>query len=177
MTRASTSPARRPLRVGVFGSLEAADAAIVRLLNAGFTREQITVVAPASIKKHFEGFKAELPGGTRTVPAAATGTAVGAVIGGIVAGAALIGTGAAALVVAGPLIAAASGGAAAGGFIGAMLTRGFEDEAAQFYDQSLRLGKILVGVEYTGLDQRERLARAELVLAEAGAEHLPLSKG
>jgi hypothetical protein len=161
----------------VFEGVAAADAAIVRLVNAGFSKDQITVVAPASVKEHFAAFQAEAPGGSHAPKAAAAGGAVGAVLAGVIAAATVVGTGGAALVIAGPLVAAMAGGAAAGGFIGAMLSRGFEDEAAHFYDQALRRGKILVGVEYEGPDRRERLALAERVLAESGSEPLPLRKG
>jgi hypothetical protein len=165
-----------PLRVGVFGSLEQADQVIVRLVDAGFRQEDIVVVAPVALQKHFEAFHAEVPAGTRTIKAAPAGAAVGAVIGGILAAAAVVGTGGGALVIAGPLIAGASAGGVWGGFIGAMLTRGFEEEAAQFYDQALRKGKILVGVQ-TPHDDPEKLALAEQVLERAGAEPLSLRKG
>src|SRR4029079_10949403 len=97
-------------------------AAIVRLINAGFTKEQITVVAPHHVKNHFRQEHAMEPGGAHTTAGAALGGAIGAVLGGVIAAATIIGTGATALIVAGPLVAAAAGGAAAGGFIGAMMT-------------------------------------------------------
>jgi uncharacterized protein YcfJ len=175
MTHATQS--QSTVRVGIFGSVASADAAIVRLINAGFTKEQITVVAPRRIKDHFAPEHPMEPGGSHTAGAVAVGGAIGAVLGGVIAAAAIIGTGATALIVAGPLVAAAAGGAAAGGFIGAMMTRGVEREAAQFYDQAVRDGKILVGVAYTGADQRARLTLVERVLNEAGAEPLPLQQG
>jgi hypothetical protein len=172
------SQAQRPVRVGVFESIDKADGAIVRLLNAGFSKSELIVVAPRSVKEHFRDVGASEPGGSHTARTAATGGTIGGLIGGVLAAAVLIGTGAGALIVAGPLIAAAAGGAAAGGFIGAMMSRGFDKEAATFYDQAIRKGKILVGVECEdGPDQRDRLATAERVLADAGADPLPLREG
>jgi hypothetical protein len=174
---AQTTHSQPTVRVGVFGSVGEADAAIVRLINAGFTKDQITVVAPHAIRNHFSQEHAMEPGGAHTTAAAAMGGAIGAVLGGVIAAATIIGTGATALIVAGPLVAAAAGGAAAGGFIGAMMTRGVEREAAQFYDQAVRAGKIIVGVVYDRPDREARLALAERVLAEAGAEPIPLKEG
>jgi hypothetical protein len=62
-----------------------------------------------------------------------------------------------------------------GGFLGAMATRGVEKEAANFYDQAVSQGKLLVAVEEH--EQLPSLALAEHVLAESGAEPLPLPEG
>jgi outer membrane lipoprotein SlyB len=168
---------KRPVRVGVFGSVTAADAAIVRLLNAGFSKSELIVVAPRAIKDHFHELHASEPGGEHAARSATTAGTIGGIIGGVIAAAALIGTGGGALVIAGPLIAASSAGVIAGGFIGAMMSRGFDKEAATFYDQAVQEGKILVGVQCEETNQRDRLALAERVLAEAGADPLPLREG
>jgi hypothetical protein len=93
----------------------------------------------------------------------------------------VVGTGGAALLIAGPLVAGlgagAATGAATGGFVGAMMSRGFEQETARFYDQAVKPGKILVGVDYEGPEQHARLQVAERVLNEAGAEAMALVKG
>jgi outer membrane lipoprotein SlyB len=174
----TTSPrVERPVRVGIFGEIASADAAIVRLLNAGFAKSEIVVVAPREVKEHFGELHAAEPGGEHARRTATTAGAIGGLIGGIITAAALIGTGAGAMVVAGPLVAASSAGVLAGGFIGAMMSRGFDKEAATFYDQAIRDGMILVGVQCEGADRRDRLATAERVLHEAGAEPLPLPEG
>jgi hypothetical protein len=71
----------------------------------------------------------------------------------------------------------AGAGAATGGLVGAMLTRGLEKEDANYYDQALQLGKILVSVEADGPGHEERLSAAERVFAEAGAVPLALEEG
>jgi len=71
----------------------------------------------------------------------------------------------------GPLLA---GGAVAGGLIGAMETRGHEGALADFYDQALTRGKLLVAVEDEGTDHAARLARADQIFRQAGAAPIPL---
>jgi hypothetical protein len=75
------------------------------------------------------------------------------------------------------MLAAAAGGAVAGGFVGAMMTRGLEPEMANFYDQAVQKGKILVGVECRGDDAADRLGTAERILRAKGAETLSLPEG
>jgi len=81
------------------------------------------------------------------------------------------------LLAVGPLLLSAGTGALTGGLIGAMLSRGLEKEDANYYSQAVQGGKVLVSVEYEGADQDERLAVAESVFREAGAEPVPLEKG
>jgi len=77
----------------------------------------------------------------------------------------------------------AAGGASAwaggivGGLIGAMMTRGVEDELANFYDQAVVRGKILVAAEDRSERGPQTLAAAARVLEEAGAEPMPLGEG
>ena len=63
------------------------------------------------------------------------------------------------------------GPAVAGGLIGAMMSRGVEGELANYYNQAVSLGKILVAVTEHGEQMSPRLQRAAQALAEAGAEH------
>ena len=62
-----------------------------------------------------------------------------------------------------------------GSFIGAMLTRGVEKEAADFYDQELRRGQILVVVE--DKTDHPHFDDADRVLREAGAVPFSLREG
>jgi len=54
-----------------------------------------------------------------------------------------------------------------------MMTRGVERELADYYDQAVSQGKILVAVDEHGLTAQGHLSRAEQILADAGA--LPLA--
>jgi len=166
----------KPCRAGVFSTVPRAEETVRALLAEGFSTEQITVVCSDEVKeRHFREYEHTEPAGTNTPAAAAVGSAVGAVVMG------------ATTATLGSLIsmdaAAAMGGAGLwtgtifGGFVGAMLSRGTENELANFYDQALQSGKILVAAESHDADAEAKLARAAAVLAEKGAEPLPLTEG
>ncbi len=166
----------KPIRVGVFSTVAAADRAIDRLLAAGFTREQLTVVCSAGpAHEHFKTFEHQEPAGTYTPAATAAGAGVGAALGGLTAIAGAVATGGVALLAAGG-IAAWTGGVV-GGLVGAMMTRGVEKELANFYNQAVMEGKILVAAEDHGSDAAYRLATASRILAETGAEPIRLTEG
>jgi phage tail tape-measure protein len=154
----------------------AAHRAVHRLLAEGFTREEVTVVCSDETKeREFRAFEHQKPAGSNTSAAAAAGGTVGAALGTVAAGAAGIAAGGLPLVILGG--AGLLTGGVLGGFLGAMLTRGFEKEAANFYDQAVTAGKLLVTVEVHGESAQARLAQAERVLSEAGAQPLPLPEG
>lgn len=166
----------RPFRAGVFDTVPLAEDAVRALLAEGFTVDQITVVCSDELKeRHFRAFEHTEPAGTNAPAAAAVGSAVGAAVMG--ATTATLGS------LISPDAAAAMGGAGLwtgtifGGFVGAMMSRGTENELANFYNQALQKGKILVAAESHGPDAEAQLARAAAILAEKGAEPLPLSEG
>jgi hypothetical protein len=165
-----------PVRAAVYENVADAQEAIRSLLAAHFTPEQITVVCSDAMKeRHFKRFEHQQPAGQNTPAAAAAGGTIGGAAGGITAAA----IGAA---VGGPALAVLGGaglitGALVGSFLGAMLTRGLEKEAADFYDQAVQDGKILVVVEDVSSGAADRLAKAEQLLAAAGAEPLELPEG
>jgi hypothetical protein len=166
---------QRPIRAGVFSTVEAAEDAVHRLLAAGFRKEQITVICSDDTKeRYFREFEHQEPAGSNTPAAAATGSAIGATVGAAAAGAVGVATGGLPLLVAGGIGLMA--GAVWGGFIGAMLTRGIEKEAANFYDQAVQEGKLLITVEQHA-SEHPTLADAERIFAEAGAEPISLPEG
>jgi hypothetical protein len=166
----------RPVRAGIYSTVERADRAVHDLLQSGFnTNEIIVVCSDRGIEKHFSYVKHEQPAGSHTPVAATAGAAIGATIGGIAVG--VVGS----IAGLGALLAAETvalgAGTVVGGLIGAMMTRGLEDEVANLYDQELSAGKILVAVDVKGDDAQTRLAKAEKILADAGADPLPLPEG
>jgi hypothetical protein len=167
-----------PVRIGIFDSYGKADTVVQRLLQAGFPKEHITVVCPHCTPAEFEGVQTSEPAGAHTPAAAAGGGAIGALLGGLVAVAgAAAATGGLALFAVGPMILGAGGGAVAGGLVGAMMTRGVEKEVANFYDQALHKGQVLVSVEEEGPDAAGRLELAEDIFARSGAEPMALPEG
>jgi outer membrane lipoprotein SlyB len=166
----------KPIEVGVFDTVEAAGNAVDGLLAAGFTVDQITVVCSDETKEQFfRAFEHQQPAGSHDARATVTGGAVGALLAGlsIVATAAV--TGGVAILAAGPISAVAGG--VAGGFVGAMMTRGVEKSLADFYQQAVVDGRILVAAEDTGPNGEQSLAAAASVLTSAGAKALALPEG
>ncbi len=164
------------LEAGVFDSVDDAARAVHGLLDAGFSKDQITVVCSDETKeRYFREFEHQEPAGTHTTTATIAGGTIGAVLGGLAVIASAAATGSLALWAAGPITAWAGG--VAGGLVGAMMTRGVEKELANFYQQAVVSGQILVAVEVHRPDDPRLLTRAAQVLAEAGAKPLPLPEG
>jgi hypothetical protein len=165
----------QPIRVGIFATVPAAERAVNALLSAGFRTDEITVVCSDPQKeRNFEQFHHQDPAGTTTPAKAVAGGAIGAALGGltILAGAA---TGGAALLAAGGAVAWTGG--VLGGLIGAMMSRGVERELANYYDQEVQRGNLLVAVEDHSENSKQRLHEAEQILADSGAEPMPLREG
>ncbi len=177
------SPGDKPFRVGIFATVEQADEAVRGLLATNFTDKEISVVCSDKVKEaHFRRFEHEDPAGAHATAAAATGAASGAAIGGLVSllsvAALTTGTGGLGLFVFGPLFLGSAGaGALVGGLVGAMTTRGLEKEIANYYDQAVVEGKILVAAEAHGQNSPSRLARAEQNLETSGGRTPGLARG
>lgn len=162
----------KTIRCAVFKTIESAREAVGRLEAVGFTRDQISVLCSDEAKeRHFREFEHEDPAGSHTVHSAAAGGMSGAMLGGLVtvgiatvAGIPLVALGPSFLV----------GGAVAGGLIGAMKTRGEEGALADFYDQALTRGDLLVAVTQEGPDRATRLGQADQIFRECGSEPIPL---
>jgi hypothetical protein len=180
-THATTKPApesrtKKPVRAAVFSTLAAARKAVKLLQEAGFAEKEITVICSDETKeRHFKVFEHQQPAGANTPAAAAIGGTVGATIFGLASIAAGAATGGVPLIVLGGW-ALATGGVL-GGFVGAMMTRGFEREAANYYDQAVIQGQLLVVVEHQGPQEAARMAQAEHILAQAGSEPVALPEG
>jgi hypothetical protein len=166
----------RPVQAGVFLNLQAADAVVQHLLASGFSKEEITVIcSDEAVENHFRQYEHQDPAGAIAPHTIVKGATVGAAVGGLVGIAVGAATGTVPLVIAGA--AGLSGGSALGSFLGAMLTRGEEKELANFYDQAVRGGRILVGVEVHGPHPRARLDKTARIIADGGAEPVPLPEG
>jgi hypothetical protein len=152
------------------------------LLEAGFGIDQITVMCSDETKeRYFQEFERQEPAGTFTPGAAITGATIGALLGGTAVVVASAATGGLAILAAGPITAWAGG--VAGGLVGAMMTRGVEKELANFYQQAVIDGHILVAAEVPGNDPRKAtghrptLSDAARILADSGAKPLAMREG
>jgi hypothetical protein len=172
MLREQAPTASEPFCLGVFADVAHADQAIAGLLAAGFDADHISVICSnQAIERHFGDFEHEHLAGADTPFAATAGAGLGA----LAAGAAttmLVGTGGAALIAVGPLLAVAGG--IVGGFVGAMTTRGMDRELVNFYEQAVAEGRILVACESRRPDADAKLAEAKRTFVEAGAQPVSL---
>lgn len=135
--------------VGVFTDQQDAQRALSELKQAGFSPDQVSVVAKDTRETKEMVDKSDMPG------AETTGAGVGALLGGLTGGLAgwLVGIGALAIPGIGPVVAAgalattlggAAVGAVAGGLIGALVGAGVPEEHARGYETHVREGRILL---------------------------------
>lgn len=162
----------RPVRAGVYGSIDAATDAVHSLRAAGFTSDQISVVSSEEHAQRHFGALTEEPAGAHVSRSVGGGAAAGLGLGGAAVAGVLLAGGT-------PVVAlgALGGLALTGTLIGLFASRGAEKEAADFYDQSLQAGDLLVVVEIHGDDAERQLARAEEIFRETGAKPLALPAG
>jgi outer membrane lipoprotein SlyB len=165
-----------PIRAGVFSNTRQVEEAIRALLAAGISHNEITVVCSDEAKKHhFREYAHQEPAGSKTPAAAAVGGVTGATLGGLATIAIGFTTGVLPVAIIGG--AGAMTGGVVGSLLGALLTRGVEKEAANFYDQAVLDGKLLVVVERKGADEKGLLNVTERLLAKGGAKPLALPEG
>ncbi len=146
--------------VGIFDGQNDAEKALNELKDAGFTPDQVSVVAKdtSETKSMVEGSSM---GGAET-----SGIGTGALLGGLFGGAAgwLVGIGALAIPGIGPIVAAgalattlggAAVGAAAGGLIGALVGAGIPEEDARTYETHVKEGRILITAHASTAEQTQ----------------------
>ena len=154
-----------------FATEAEAEDAVRDLLDAGFTADEVSVVAQ-------DAERAEAVTGD-TAEDVAAGTGIGAVTGGVLGGIIGLLVGAAAIaipgigiVVAGPLAAALGGaglGAITGGIAGALAEIGVSDEDAAYYHERYAAGDILIVVA-----AGDREPEARRILNAGGTPDMPL---
>ncbi len=141
--------------LALYDDLAAAQGAVTELVNAGFSRENISIVArdaTGEYSRHMALYPAE---GTDDhvgpVEGSAFGAAVGALMGALVALAALVVPGIGPVIAAGPLAAGLAGaatgaiaGGATGGIVGGLLSLGVASDEASYYAEGVRRGGTLV---------------------------------
>jgi hypothetical protein len=157
---------------GIFDNATQAEQAVDRLMEAGFTSGDVSVLFPdTKSSKEFAHEK-----NTKAPEAATAGVAAGGAAGGTLGLLAGIGSlaipGLGPLIAAGPIMGALAGmgvGGAVGGLIGALVGMGIPEYEAKRYESRLKAGGVLLSVH---CDSSEEVNRAEQVLKEAGAEDI-----
>ena len=157
---------------GIYQSGAQAESAVDRLLAAGFSNSDISVLLPDSESSrefaHEKNTKA--PEGTTTGVAA--GGAVGGTLGLLAGIGALAIPGVGPFIAAGPIMGALAGlgvGGAVGGLIGALVGMGIPEFEAKRYEGRVKDGGVLLSVH---CDTSGEITRAEDLLRSTGAEDI-----
>ena len=159
-----------PIRLTVCDTAEQTRRLVTKLQDAGFTTDEISVLcSEEACLREFSEFVHEEPAGSQSAKVL---NASGMAALGLGAAAAVIGvvtSGGAAIVAAG----AFAGLAIAGTFAALMSTRGAEKELADYYDQAITHGRILVAVEPQDPSRRDA---ADEILGSVGTTPAALPK-
>ena len=155
---------------GIYKTRTSAEHSVDRLLAAGFSNDDISVLLPDSnSSKEFAHEK-----NTKAPEGTTTGVTTGGVIGGTLG--LLAGIGALAIpgvgpfIAAGPIMAALAGlgvGGAVGGIIGALVGMGIPEYEAKRYEGHIKAGGILLSVH---CDDRDWTLKAKQILQRTGAQ-------
>ena len=167
--------ANTTVRVGIFETAGGAERAVKELLKNGVREESISAISSNKDAIAQLGLHQKEPGTENAgLTAAAVGSAVGASAATVGAGATMLMLGAAATWVVGPF--ALLGGGVIGALVGAMTSRGIEEESADFYQSEVARGKILIAVKPDPSEEAVILPLAEKILSNAGAQPLELPR-
>jgi hypothetical protein len=142
------------LVTGMFRDKDSADRAYSTLQSKGYSNNDIhLIMSDDTRKKHYAHETVKTDIGNKAMEGAGTGSAIGGTVGAIAGAVAAIGTTlllpGLGLVIAGPLAAAAAGagiGGASGGIIGALVGSGIPKERAAVYENGVKDGNIVMGV-------------------------------
>jgi hypothetical protein len=142
----------RRMMTGLFRDRESAEGAYRSLSSRGYGKDDVNLLMSEDTrKKYFADDDSEL--GTKAWEGAGKGAAIGGGVGATLAAIAAVGTTLAlpglGLLIAGPLAAALAGGgggALTGGLIGALVGHGIPEEHAKQYEEGIRNGGIVMGV-------------------------------
>ena len=151
---AEPTTGRSRLVTGMFRDRESAERAYGSLTSRGYDKDDVNLLmSDEARKKHFTDDGRETELGNKALEGAGTGAAIGGTVGATLAAIAAIGTSVAlpglGLIVAGPLAAALAGagaGGATGGIIGALIGAGIPEERVKDYEEGLKNGGIVMGV-------------------------------
>ena len=157
---------------GIYKTRGQAEMAVDRILAAGFSNNDISVLLPdTSSTKEFAHEK-----NTKAPEGATTGVAAGGAVGGTLGLLAGIGAlaipGVGPLIAAGPIMGALAGvgvGGVVGGLIGALVGMGIPEYEAKRYEGRIKDGGVLLSVH---CDTSDEISRAKDLLKATGAEDI-----
>jgi hypothetical protein len=157
---------------GIYKSGSQAETAVDRILAAGFSQNDISVLLPDthSTKEFAHEKNTKAPEGTTTGVTA--GGAIGGTLGLLAGIGALAIPGLGPFIAAGPIVASLAGlgvGGAVGGLIGALVGMGIPEYEAKRYEGRVKDGGVLLSVHCNTSDE---ITRAKDLLKQTGAEDI-----
>src|SRR6201988_5222344 len=160
---------------GIYKSRAQAEQAVDRILAAGFSHNDISVLLPdtQSSKEFAHEKNTKAPEGTTT--GVTTGGVLGGTLGLLAGIGALAIPGVGPLIAAGPIVASLAGmgvGGAVGGLIGALVGMGIPEYEAKRYEGRVKDGGVLLSVH---CDTGDEISRAKDLLKATGAEDISSS--
>ncbi len=147
---------------GLFSDRESTDRAYNSMRERGYTDEEINLMMSDQTRDSWfaDGDNTEL--GSKALEGAGAGSAIGGTLGAVIGGIAAIGTNVLlpglGLIVAGPIVAALAGagaGGLTGGLVGALIGSGIPEERAKLYEEGIRGGGAVVGVNPRNTEDAE----------------------
>jgi hypothetical protein len=182
---AATDENKNPRMVtGLFNDRDSAERAYNAVTERGYSKDDVNLVmSDETHRRYFAGDQSiETELGSKAAEGAGIGAGIGGTLGAIAAGLAAVGTSIAlpglGLVIAGPLAAALAGagaGGVTGGLLGALIGSGIPEERVKHYEEGIRRGGILMGVnprsdeDAMHFEQKWRESSGEHVLGTGGA--------
>lgn len=151
---------------GLFRDRDSAERAYNSLSDRGYSKDDVTLMMSDDTRKtYFNDTDTEL--GSKAAEGAGVGAGIGGTIGAVLAGIAAVGTTLVlpgiGLVVAGPIAAALAGagaGGIAGGLVGALIGAGIPEERVVHYEEGIKNGGILMGVNPRNDDDATHIERS-----------------
>ena len=138
---------------GLFRDRESAERAYGSLSERGYSKDDVNLMMSDDTRKKYFTDDEDTEFGTKAWEGAGKGAAIGGGVGATLGAIAAIGTTLAlpgiGLLIAGPIAAALAGGGAGaltGGLVGALIGHGIPEEHAKRYEEGIREGGIVMGV-------------------------------
>jgi hypothetical protein len=138
---------------GTFRDRDSAERAYSSMASRGYSQDDVNLMMSDDTRKRYFSGDTDSGLGSKALEGAGAGGAIGGTIGAVLAALAAVGTSIAipglGIVIAGPIAAALAGagaGAATGGLIGALVGAGIPEDRAKLYEQDIKNGGIVMGV-------------------------------
>lgn len=158
---------RANMVTGLFRDRESAERAYSSINTRGYGKDDVNLLMSEETRNRYFGNNAPSTDlGDKALEGAGVGSAIGGTVGAVLAAIAAIGTSVLipglGLVVAGPLAAALAGagaGGLTGGLVGALVGAGIPEDRAKAYDEGIRNGGIVMGVNPRSPEDAEYFER------------------